>query len=69
MLCRPVVDYVPVPSSTSSSTLRTFLGKLDLSPTGKGFIPLESDRASAFQEVGYTRIIIIIIVNLLYMYM
>ena len=48
---RPAVEYILVPSSTSSSRLRTFLGKVDQSPEGKGFIAVESDRASGSSEV------------------
>ena len=46
------MDYILVPSSTSSSRLRTFLGKVDQSPEGKGFIPVESDRAHGSLEVS-----------------
>ena len=40
-----------VPSSTSSSRLRNFLGKVDQDPEGKGFIAVESDRAHGSPEV------------------
>ena len=48
---RPAVDYVPVPSHISPSALRSFLGKVDQSPSRKGFIPTESDRAHGSPEV------------------
>ena len=48
---RPAVDYVSIPSGVTSSTLRSFLGKVDQSPEGKGFIPVESDRAHGSPEV------------------